>query len=117
MTLQNKPPKPPKEEQPSFEHPQPQSNHPSLGQIPGVATPDEVLNKISTNSAQISEMQNKRVNLNTDIIGLFETVSVAPTGVPLGPWGQIKIYVNGATLRLYWYDGKANVWHYVTATA
>lgn len=56
------------------------------------------------------------INLRS-IFGLFETVSTVPTISPQTPFEQIKIYVNGATYRLYWYDGNANVWHYVTATA
>lgn len=64
--------------------------------------------------------------LNTDteeqqfarnLFGLFETVSAVPTAEPINYLDQIKIYVNGATLRLYWYDKVAHVWHYVTATA
>jgi hypothetical protein len=51
------------------------------------------------------------------LFGLFETVSVAPTTIPKTTYDQIKIYVNGATLRLYWYDSVANLWHYVTASA
>lgn len=52
-----------------------------------------------------------------DLDGLFETVSAAPTTVPKSIYDQIKIYVNGSTYRLYWYDNNANTWHYVTATA
>ncbi len=51
------------------------------------------------------------------LFGLFETVSVAPTTIPKTTYDQIKIYVNGATLRFYWYDSVAGIWHYVTATA
>ncbi len=58
-----------------------------------------------------------RINFNTDIIGLYETVSVAPTNTPASPYDQVKIYVNGSTYRLYWYDSVGHVWHYVTATA
>lgn len=57
-----------------------------------------------------------RVNLD-EIEGLYETVSVAPTIVPKSIYDQVKIYVNGATLRFYWYDGNGNAWHYITATA
>lgn len=57
------------------------------------------------------------INFNTDIQGLFETVSAAPTNIPKSPYDQVKIYVNGATYRLYWYDGVGHAWHYVTATA
>ena len=107
-----------KQEKPTFEHPQPQSNEPAYGQVysdlppPGVINPD-----ITDLQNRVRDIENKRLNLNTDIIGLFETVSVAPTKTPISPWGQVKIYVNGATYRLYWYDANANVWHYVTATA
>lgn len=52
-----------------------------------------------------------------NLTDLFQVVSAAPTDVPKRAGDQIKIYTNGATLRLYWYDQKANVWHYVTATA
>jgi hypothetical protein len=36
--------------------------------------------------------QSPRINLNTDIIGLFETVSTAPTATPRDIYDQIKIY-------------------------
>lgn len=52
-----------------------------------------------------------------NIIGMFQTVSVAPTGVPFNWQNQIQIYTNGGTLRLYWYDVTNNTWHYITATA
>ncbi len=51
------------------------------------------------------------------LFGLFETVSTVPTTTPRTTFDQIKIYVNGATYRFYWYDAVAGVWHYVTATA
>lgn len=57
------------------------------------------------------------IGLDTDIDGIYETVSAAPTNVPRNTYDQIKIYVNSTTYRLYWYDGVGNVWHYVTATA
>lgn len=53
----------------------------------------------------------------TNLVDVIETVSVVPATTPRRFVDQIKIYVNGATLRLYWYDAKAGVWHYVTATA
>lgn len=48
---------------------------------------------------------------------LFKTVSAAPSGVPSSASEQVQVYVNGATLRLYWFDATNQVWHYVTATA
>lgn len=106
------------ESTPTFEHPQPQSNQPAFGQVANSApNTNELVGNIADINNKIEQLQNKRTNFNTDIIGLYETVSVAPTGVPTSPYEQIKIYVNGATLRFYWYDSVAHVWHYVTATA
>lgn len=48
--------------------------------------------------------------------GLFETVSSVPTGIPNDVFDQIKIYKNGATYRLYWFEGAANTWRYATGT-
>jgi len=64
----------------------------------------------------IRELQTRRVNLNTDIIGLFEVVSAAPTGVPKDLFDQVKIYHNGTTYRLYWYDNVNHEWRYATGT-
>lgn len=57
-------------------------------------------------------------NINLfDIFGVLETVSVAPAGTPVSfsIFDQIKIYVNGATYRLYWYDAANNIWHFNTS--
>lgn len=56
------------------------------------------------------------VNLS-DVAGLIETVSVAPTHVPRNFFDQFKIYTNSTTYRFYWYDSVNKVWHYITATA
>lgn len=66
---------------------------------------------------RLSDLENRPINLETDLYGLFETVSVAPTGTPSIAYDQIKIYVNSTTYRFYWYDSVGHVWHYVTATA
>ena len=58
-----------------------------------------------------------QVNLDTQLAGLFEVVSAAPTGIPKRAYDQIKIYTNSTTYRLYWYDWVNHAWHYVTATA
>ena len=107
---------------PAFSHPQPQGMMP-LARM--VSNPVDVQQQIDSLSYRLDTQiqthkhgQNAtRINLNTDIIGLFETVSAAPTIIPTSPYEQIKIYVNGATLRLYWYDSVAHAWHYVTATS
>lgn len=107
-----------KEIKPDFQHPQQQSSQPAVGQVyssvPDIASLAAQQAQMQT---QLSSFQQKRINFNTDIIGLFETVSVVPTNIPTAPYEQIKVYVNGATLRLYWYDSVAHLWHYVTATA
>lgn len=64
-----------------------------------------------------SGLQAQAIDWSTNITGLFETVSVAPTNVPKSPYDQVKIYVNSTTYRIYWYDSTGHVWHYVTATA
>lgn len=94
MMLQNKP---------DFQHPQPQTTAPARGQIAVPAPMQPVTPPM-------------RVNFNTDIIGLLQTVSVAPTQVPNSPYQQIQIYVSGTTYRLYVYDAKGGVWHYATLT-
>lgn len=94
---------------PQFQNPQPDSGNTPASQY--------FQQSFNTQIPAPTTSYNKLINFNTDIEGLFETVSVAPTAVPKSPYDQIKIYVNGATLRFYWYDNTAHVWHYVTATA
>lgn len=53
----------------------------------------------------------------SQLAGIVDTVTSAPTGKPTNMVNQFKIYTNGATYRFYWYDAKNDVWHYVTATA
>lgn len=103
---------------PHFQHPQSQTNNPAPGQIYNDIDPLQVISpQVDDLKRRLDKLEAKRTSIIVDVIDLFETVSVAPTGIPSGPWGQIKIYVNGATLRLYWFDSVANTWHYVTATA
>lgn len=47
-----------------------------------------------------------------NISGFFEIVSVAPTIPPKNLYEQIKLYVNGATYRIYFYDYKAKAWRF-----
>lgn len=60
--------------------------------------------------------QATRIDLDTSVFGLFETVSAVPTAVPANLYDQIKIYKNSTTYRLYWYDGINNQWRYATGT-
>jgi len=63
-----------------------------------------------------SGLDSSRVNLR-DILGKIEVVSAAPIGNPTDIGAQLKIYTNGSTYRLYWYDTTAGTWHYILATA
>jgi hypothetical protein len=56
------------------------------------------------------------VDLDTDLFGMFEVVSAVPAGVPRMLYDQVKIYTNGTTYRLYWYDTVGHAWHYATGT-
>ena len=51
-----------------------------------------------------------------NIIELIEVVSAAPTTAPTTPYGQIKLYINGATKRLYVYDYTNGAWLYSSLT-
>ncbi len=50
------------------------------------------------------------------IVGLFATVSIAPTLAPKNIFQQIQIYKNGSTLRLYVWDNANTSWQYATLT-
>jgi len=64
---------------------------------------------------RVGRLERKPINLNTDIIGLFETVSVAPTAVPANAYQQVKIYSNAGTFRIYFYV-MGSGWHYAALT-
>ena len=51
-----------------------------------------------------------------DLDGYFETVSSVPTHTPRNLYEQVKIYVSGATYRLYIYDMTNQAWRYVALT-
>lgn len=51
------------------------------------------------------------------IVGMFQTISSAPTLPPRFMFDQIQIYINGATKRLYCWDNTGQAWHYITFTA
>lgn len=65
---------------------------------------------------RITALENRRTNLNTDVFGMFETVSAVPSGAPKDVYDQIKIYSNSTTYRLYWYDYSNNAWRYASGT-
>lgn len=108
--------------EPHFQHPQIQKNQPAAGQIDTgeVSTPDQ-LRDLTNRIQALESILHGRVVFSTGIIGLFETVSVAPTGIPLSPYDQIKIARISGTSYLYIYDnvnktlgGASNGWLRVT---
>lgn len=99
------------EEKPDFKHPQPQSSQPAYGQVFS-DSPDPTLQVQDEDELKrrVSFLESKRTNLNTDILGLFETVTVAPTGTPFNIFQQIKLATISGTTYLYIYDTKAHAW-------
>lgn len=92
-----------------FQHPQSQSQgNPAKGQVFTYAEPaPEDL------QTQVTALQNKRVNFNTDIIGLVETMNMAPTTTtPISPFQQFKIYNS----KLYFYDSLNKQWDVAGST-
>lgn len=51
-----------------------------------------------------------------NITGFVQVVSTTPAGFPKNMFDQVKIYINGGTLRLYVYDYANNAWRYTTLT-
>ena len=81
---------------------------------------NELSYKIDILTAQLqnhrhNNIQSLGVNLS-DIVGMFETVSTAPTLTPTKASEQIKIYKNSTTYRIYWYDNIGHTWYYATGT-
>ncbi len=54
-------------------------------------------------------------NLFNDVNFLYPT-SIIPSGSPKLTFQMIKLYVNGATKRLYIYDIQADSWYYTALT-
>lgn len=103
--------------EPHFQHPQPQKQQPAPDQIDTghISTPDQ-LRDLTNRIQALETTAHGRVVFNTGIIGLFETVTVAPTGVPLSPYDQIKISVIAGTTALNVYDATNHAWKKVTIT-
>lgn len=68
-----------------------------------------------------NKVQDKDFTLNTvmranDLLGMFQTVTSAPTSAPRTLINQIQIYSSGGTFRIYIYDTVSNAWKYATLT-
>lgn len=103
------------DEKPTFQHPQPQSEQPIYGQVYS-ETPDNatLVQMVQDLQREVQELKMKRINFNTDIIGLYESVTVAPTIKPTSPYEQIKIATIAGTTSLYVYDVGNLTWKKVT---
>lgn len=100
-----------------FQHPQPQKSTPATGQIATDTPPtEEQLRDLTARVQLLENTARGRVVFNTGLIGLFETVTVAPIGIPLSPYDQVKISVIAGTTALNVYDATNHVWKKVTIT-
>ena len=74
---------------------------------------DQLTQAVQALQSQLSAIT---VQLNTQVQGLFECVSVVPTGKPSNVYDQVKIYASGGTKTLYLYDYINSAWRSVTLT-
>lgn len=65
--------------------------------------------KIDFKEVDVSQGTTTRLE---DVYGSIPTVSSAPTIVPKKIGEQFRVYSNGTTYRLYWYDFTNNAWRY-----
>lgn len=97
------------EDKPAFQHPQQQSQSaPAYGQVySDTLNTADAQTQTDALTQRVVNIESKRVNFNTDIIGVIETMSIAPTTTtPTSLYQQLKIY----TGKLYFYDSKNKVW-------
>jgi len=73
------------------------------------------IDDIRMNQFGQSNIQNDYINIQ-NIIDFVEVVSTIPSHIPRTLYEQIKIHINGGTMRLYVYDYKASAWRYTTLT-
>lgn len=96
---------------PYFQHPQQQQNTPAYDQIaaqtPNTAALQAQIQDLTT---RLEILENKRINFNTDLIGLFETVTAAPTIIPVSPYDQFKLANISGTFYIYAYNTNSKTW-------
>lgn len=92
--------------EPHFQHPQPQSQgKPAADQIDtGQISTSDQLRDLTNRIQELETTARGRVVFNTGLIGLFESLTAAPTGLPLSPYDQVKIAKISGTTYLYIYD-------------
>lgn len=74
---------------------------------------NEFEHKIDEIDSSVKEVPKNKLS---SIWGMFTIVDTIPTSIPTNFENQIKIYINGATKRLYIYETINNVWVYTTLT-
>ena len=99
------------EDKPQFQHVQSQSTTPAFGQVYS-KEPDltELVSQVQLLKQQLDILSSRRVSLETDVIGMFETVTTAPTSVPVSPYNQFKVAVIAGTTYLYVFDNTNKAW-------
>jgi len=91
--------------EPHFQHPQPQKSTPAAGQVDsGLPDPTQQLQDLTNRIQALESTQHGRIVFNTGLIGLFESLTIAPTGKPLSPYDQVKIAKISGTTYIYFYD-------------
>lgn len=97
---------------PHFQHPQSQSQgNPAYGQVfTYKPDTDTLMQQMQDLTNRIEMLENKRINFNTDLIGLFETVLAAPTLTPVSPYDQIKLANISGTFYIYAYNTNSKTW-------
>ena len=75
----------------------------------------EVLHQVETTQNITMPNPISTTNLYNDGTFLISS-GIIPTGVPRNPLDYFRLYINGATKRLYIYDSQNAVWLYSTLT-
>ena len=60
-------------------------------------------------------VESQQINLS-DLFGMIETVETTPTGEPTDLYGQVKLFDDSGTIKLYIYDNLNGDWRYVALT-
>lgn len=102
--------------EPNFEHPQSQTSKPAYGQILGNLDLTDALFQIQVLTRRVDDLERKRVSFKTDLIDLFETVTVAPTITPRSPYEQVKLANIAGTFYIYAYNTNSLSWKRVAIT-
>lgn len=84
----------------------------------GGKRPSPNMESQDTKQQETEQYGNAHATDFANLQGLIEVVSAVPTHTPTNVYDQVKIYVSGATYRLYICDYTTHpvTWHYVVLT-